>query len=80
MLATTIAYVVIWLRIGGLDASGGDPILVLIPFITAAAAMLILASRPRNPIGWLLLVWALGDLVVGSGRYPIVVHDHPADS
>ena len=71
VLATTIAYVVIWLRIGGLEASGGDPILVLIPFITAAAAMLILASRPRNPIGWLLLVWALGTSLSGLADIPL---------
>ena len=52
---------------------------MLIPLITAAAAMLILASRPRNPIGWLLLVWALGTSRVGNARLPAVVHGHPPD-
>ena len=46
-------------------------LLVLIPLITAAAAMLILASRPRNPIGWLLLVWALGTSASGMADIPL---------
>ena len=32
----------------------------LVPVVTAIAAMLILVPRPRNTIGWLLLVWAAG--------------------
>jgi hypothetical protein len=71
VLAIMVAYVVIWLRIGGLEVLGGDPVLVLIPLVTAAAAMLILASRPRNPIGWLLLVWALGTSLSGLADIPL---------
>jgi hypothetical protein len=65
VLAITVSVIVITFRQGAFDRVGGDPVLVLIPLITAVAAMLILASRPHNPIGWLLLVWALGTSASG---------------
>jgi signal transduction histidine kinase len=33
---------------------------LLLPAITALAAMLILLARPKNSIGWLLMIWAVG--------------------
>ncbi|HEX2369838.1 MAG TPA: hypothetical protein VHM94_11465 [Acidimicrobiia bacterium] len=65
VLAIAGYVIVITFRQGAFDRADGDPVLVLIPLITAAAAMLILASRPRNPIGWLLMVWALGSAASG---------------
>ena len=71
VLAISVSYIFITIRQGELDRLDGDPVLVLIPLITAAAAMLILASRPRNPIGWLLLVWALGASLSGLTAIPL---------
>jgi hypothetical protein len=71
VLAISVSYIFITIRQGELDRLDGDPVLVLIPLITAAAAMLILASRPRNPVGWLLLVWALGASLSGLTAIPL---------
>ena len=42
---------------------------VVLPVITVVAAMLILSARPTNPIGWLLLLWAVG---IGSNAFTSV--------
>jgi hypothetical protein len=76
VLAISVSFVFVTLR-QGLDRMDGEPVLVLIPLITAGAAMLILASRPHNPIGWLLLVWALGTCASGIGDLALSITDTP---
>ncbi len=51
---------------------------VAIPVVTALAAMLIIVPRPRNPIGWLLMIWALGTSSGVVADIPLSMRTAPA--
>ncbi len=55
--------------IGGLLVSLSNPISVVAYVPSAAVGALLIVRRPANPIGWLLLLFALGASFVARGRY-----------
>jgi len=73
----TGAYVVAAISRG--DALGNDFIVIALPTITAVSALLIILPRPRNPIGWLLLIWAIGTVLSVAADIPLSgIEDPPA--
>ena len=55
--------------VGGLLLSLSNPISVVAFVPSAAVGSLLIVRRPANPIGWLLLLDALGASFVARGRY-----------
>lgn len=47
----------------GFTGVAADILWGLLPLVAAGAALLILIQQARNPIGWLLMVWAVGSAV-----------------
>jgi signal transduction histidine kinase len=69
VLAVIATYLVAAANRGILQDSG--PFWILLPAIPAASAMLIIRSRPRHSIGWLLMVWAVSTVLSGAADLPL---------
>lgn len=58
---------------------GSDLFVLLLP-LPAIAGLLILNAQPRNPIGWLLMVWATGSTVGFGIDLPLLTMTEPPAS
>lgn len=69
-------------RLGGVPQGrlASEILWMILPLVPAAAGMLILRSRPENPIGWLLMAWALGIVLAGVSSVPLAGLDQAPDS
>jgi signal transduction histidine kinase len=61
----------------GFVGAAADIVWVFLPLAVAGAAFLILIQQARNPIGWLLMVWAVGSAaaILNSDMIPAAPPD-----
>ncbi|MFE7562862.1 sensor histidine kinase [Kitasatospora sp. NPDC057500] len=68
-----VCYVLVHLGAPGVEAPRDQLAILLYALPTAAAGMLLHAHRPGNPLGWVMLVYALTSMLPSAAAAPVWV-------
>nr|BEK69389.1 hypothetical protein KPHV_66160 [Kitasatospora purpeofusca] len=71
--ALWVCYVLVHLDAPGVEAPRDQLAILVYALPTAAAGMLLHAHRPGNPLGWVMLVYALTSMLPGAAAAPVWV-------